>query len=264
MFLSPINKIFPFIPARKGPPGSGGGGGVTDHQALSNLQGGIAGEYYHFSAAEHAALLDLLYKNLVVTFSSTPTALQEKGVSVTPTLNWNIIPNSDVIVSRNINQGVGTLVANGGSVSGGARVDTVTFTLTVNFTRKTIPMSETTNTTVNFSAPQWRGASTTVDYDGVPYATLNSELTKVVQTSNTIVSTVAPTAQYVWFISRNSSATILDGALSASIGNWLDPSTEFWKKNITVTLADGVTTHNYTIYRTRELKTRPASTYTLQ
>lgn len=34
----------------------GGGSGSADHNLLSDLQGGMAGEYYHLTAAEHAAI----------------------------------------------------------------------------------------------------------------------------------------------------------------------------------------------------------------
>jgi hypothetical protein len=34
----------------------GGLGSVTDHDSLSGLQGGVAGQYYHLTAAEHAAV----------------------------------------------------------------------------------------------------------------------------------------------------------------------------------------------------------------
>jgi len=36
---------------------TGGGPGTTDHALLTNLQGGTTGQYYHLTAAEHAAVL---------------------------------------------------------------------------------------------------------------------------------------------------------------------------------------------------------------
>lgn len=37
--------------------GVGGGGGVTDHNLLTGLQGGVFDEYYHLSSAQHTAVL---------------------------------------------------------------------------------------------------------------------------------------------------------------------------------------------------------------
>lgn len=40
----------------------GGGGGSSDHNALTNLQGGSAGQYYHFTNAQHSKILSGNYQ----------------------------------------------------------------------------------------------------------------------------------------------------------------------------------------------------------
>ena len=72
------------------------------------------------------------------------------------------------------------------------------------------------------------------------------------------------TNQYLWFISTNSNAAITSTGLPNTIGlvNTEDGVSEWYKKTLTLTLADGVTTSNLYTYRTRELKIiTPAITY---
>ena len=38
----------------------GGGGGAAAHNSLTGLQGGGGGEFYHFTAAEHTTLEDMI------------------------------------------------------------------------------------------------------------------------------------------------------------------------------------------------------------
>jgi hypothetical protein len=208
--------------------------------------------------------LALIYQNLTASFTRTPTTLQEKGVSVAVSLSWAIIPNDDEITSISINQGVGTVTGNSGTISGGNRVDTITYTITISFNRNGTPTTQNNTVTVSFTPPQYYGSSNVADVSLLNYATLGTTLNKLVQTSTTIAQNFSPTAQYVWFVSTKNNATILDGSLSASIGVWDDGVSEFYKKTVVFTLADGVTTQSLTFYRTRELKTRVGAIYTIQ
>ena len=169
-----------------------------------------------------------------------------------------------MITARTINQGVGALATNSGTISGGNRVDTTVFTLTTEFTRNGTPTTQNNTVTVSFTPPQYYGSSNVADVSLLNYATLGATLNKLVQTSTTIAQSFSPTAEYVWFVSTKNNATILDGSLSASIGVWDDGVSEFYKKTVTYTLADGITTQSLTFYRTREIKTRVGAIYTIQ
>jgi hypothetical protein len=69
-----------------------GGSGTTDHELLTNLNGGITNEHYHFSAAQHTKLLKLIYTAPTIRFNGTTalkmgnnngTATEEVGESFT-------------------------------------------------------------------------------------------------------------------------------------------------------------------------------------
>lgn len=52
-----------------------GGGGTTDHNLLTTLQGGDTNEYYHFDASQHSKLLALIYTAPTIRFNGS-TALK--------------------------------------------------------------------------------------------------------------------------------------------------------------------------------------------
>jgi len=244
--------------------GNNGGGGTSIHNQLSDIQGGNSTERFHVSESQHSRLLELIYEQLSVAFTRTPTTIQEKGVSTAVALSWNIAPNDDLIISRTINQGIGVVSGNTGTISGGNRVDTTSYTLTTAFTRDGVAGSVNNTVVVNFTAPQYFGSSNVADVSELNYTTLGATLTKEILASDTMNKIFNPTAQYIWFVSRKNNANIIDGSLQASVGPWNDGVSEFYKKTVTFILADGVTTHALTFYRSRELKTRTNANYTLQ
>ena len=83
---------------------------------------------------------------------------------------------------------------------------------------------------------------------------MNDELTKVVQSGDNQSAALTLSNQYAYFVSTNENATIKDGnGFSQTVGAWNDGVSEFYKKRISVTLADGQT-ESMSIYRTRTQK----------
>lgn len=63
------------------PPVTGGGGGTTDHNALDNLQGGQAGQYFHVNLSQSqkvAALGTISSSNLTVS-TNEPSGAANDG-----------------------------------------------------------------------------------------------------------------------------------------------------------------------------------------
>jgi hypothetical protein len=242
-------------------------GGISDHNLLSNLQGGIPDEYFHLSQSQHERVLDLIYINLQVTFTRTSSATFERGVSYTPSFSWNIIPNDDVITGRSINNGIGALATNSGTVSSAPIFVTPSpqFILTVNFTRNGTPLSQNFNTSIQGLVPQWRGASDVEDFSTFPpltiYGELNANLQKLVQGTPILSGIFTLDDEYLWFVSTSGSATIQDSGFTVTIGAWEDPTVAFWRKSLVLTLADGVTEATVWLYRSRLLLTRTNANY---
>lgn len=246
-------------------PNSGGMNVNIPHNLLDGLQG-LGEDYYHLNESQYNKLLDVIYENLTVDFFNTPLT-GERGLSTGITLHFEIDSNDDTIISAAINQGVGSIIDSidqgEQTVSGGSRVTTTVYTLTINYERNDTPGTTSIDTTYTAYVPQWSGTSVTSDLNELNYAVLNEELNKVVQSTDTISINVAPSNEYVWFVSTNPNATITNNGFNTIIGEWDSATAFFIKQTITFTLADGVTTSSLTFYRTRELKNHSTQNYTI-
>ena len=249
---------------------------ISVHNSLSGLQGGTTGEYYHLTQSQYNQLQSLLYVNNTAILTLSP-ATGEKAVSTPITLFYNINTGSDIFTSASINQGVGSVLANVNTgtlnVSGGSKLDTATYVLSYTYIRNGQTLSEAKTATYTARTPQWEGISASNTLDSANYATLNSSLTKLIQAQpdggltpalNMSID-VAPTNQYIYFLTTKSNAAITNNGFNVDIQPWGDTVTGgFWKKSITVTLADGTTTATIWIYRTRTTRTHSSQNYTLK
>lgn len=239
------------------------------HNLLSGLQGGQSGQYYHLTELQYQKLVALLYTNNITSIAVNPQS-GEKGVSTPITVIYNINTGDDVFTSASINQGIGSVLANINqgtiNVSGGSKTDTTTYSLSYTYTRNGLTNTEVKSANYVAYFPQWRGISADSTLDAANYATLNSNLTKTVQNTsaaNTLSIDVAPINQYIYFISTKANASITNNGFLTDIQPWGDTVTGgFWRKSITVTLADSTTTTLY-IYRTRQTRTHSQQNYTL-
>lgn len=222
-----------------------------------------------FTPAQVADLLGLIYVDFTSTITlTTPTG--ERGVSVTPTVNYNITSGYDVITAATITAPVGNVLADvdGGakSKSGGANVASKTYTLAITYTRNGVaqPVNNKSATYTAF-VPQWAGWSSLTDFTTYAGITGASTLQKYLQSSASISKVNNPVNDYIWFISNKSSATVLDGNnFVQSVGNWSSTTSEFISKSLVLTLADGVTTSTVYLYRSYAPKTLTSFTYKIQ
>lgn len=237
------------------------------HNELDELQGGNSNEpkeYFHLSESQHERVLDLIYINNSSSFSVNPTS-GERGINNSLNLNYNIISNDDVFTAASINQGIGSVFANintgTNTVSGGTTTQNKTFTLTLAFTRNDVATTETKSATYTTYVPQFAGVSVQTDFADLAAIVAESNLQKFIQASAAINKQSSPTAQYIWFVSTKNNATILDqNNFGQTVGTWGDGVSEFYRKSLVITLADGSTETVY-LYRTRNVKTLTNFTY---
>jgi hypothetical protein len=221
-----------------------------------------------FTDEQRERILDLIYENNIATFSVSPTT-GERGVSTALTLNYNIESKDDEFTAASINQGVGDILdrvdAGAQSEPYGNKPVSLTFTLSMAYNRNSVPTNENKTATYNAWVPQWSGATpkTRSDFSGAEYAALNAELTKVVQPSTSSLSkSFTVTDGYPWFVVSIGTGVIRDGnGFAYDIGAWDDPTAYFWRKSITLTLNDGVTTSTVWLIRTRESHVLSAFTF---
>lgn len=242
------------------------GGGVSIHNDLTGIQGGSPNEYYHFNEIQHEKLLSLIYTNGTSTISVSPSS-GERGVNATLTVNYSITSNDDVFGTATINQGIGDVTgdidAGNQSKSGGNSTNNKSFTMSLSYTRNGEPETENKTTTYNTYIPQWAGWSAEEDFVN-SYSSINSETNfqKYIQSSATINKVNSPTGEYIWFISNKNNATIKDtNDFVQTVGTWGDGTSEFYRKPLTLTLADGITTATVYLYRSRNVKTLSSFTY---
>src|SRR5690606_13445945 len=205
-----------------------------------------------FSASQKDRILDLIYQPNASLFSVSP-ASGERGVSTSLTVSYWVTPNDDEDMTGSINQGIGSITIDGSShdVSGGSSGVSKTFTMTLNYERQGEAEEETKTATYTAYIPQWKGVSDEDAY--TTYAGI--DLTKFIQSSATTTMEVSPSAEYVWFISNKSNATVLDGNnFVQTVGTWGDGTSEFYSKSLSLTLADGITTATVYLYRSRNTK----------
>ena len=221
--------------------------------------GSGSGDGCAFTPEQCAALKALVYSNYSAAFTVTP-ATGERGVNVPLTLNYNIASNNDNITAASISQGIGSVLSNvntgAKTVSGGSKAVTTAYVLTIGFTRNGSASSETRTVTYTPNNPQWAGVSSAADFTASDYAAINGTagFTKYLQGNSVISKAMAPTAQYMWFIVTAGTGTITGNGFTYSIGSWGDSATFFWRKPLTITLADGSNTATVYLIRTRELQ----------
>lgn len=233
-------------------------GGALIHNDLAGLQGGNSTERYHLSLEQYQWILSQLYTNHTATFTVTPST-GERGVNTSLAVNYNIISNDDEITSASINQGIGSVFSDVDaglkSVSGGIRSNNITWTLAIGYNRMEESGTENRTTTYTTYIPKWYGLSEDLeDVTSSNYTLLNSELTKLVNSSNSISFTHnSNTDEYIWFISPLNINKITASGFDTTIGNWNDSGTFFWKKSLPgFVLANGTDTVTLYLYRTRE------------
>ena len=240
----------------------------VDHNKLLTLQGGLPNEYYHLTASQRDRVLSLIYLNNTVSFSVSPTT-GERGLATTLNLTYTVTPKDDTVNTATINPGSYNILSNVDGLPHSQSVGnfsiTTGHTLNLGYTRNGLTSASTNTATYTAYPPQWNGISSTSSLATSTYAAVTAlGLTKVIQSSTVQTSAMTATNQYLWFISTNSNAAITSTGLPNTIGlvNTEDGVSEWYKKTLTLTLADGVTTSNLYTYRTRELKIiTPAITY---
>lgn len=245
---------------------STGGVGTSIHNNLTGIQGGSLNEYYHFNEIQHEKLLNLIYTNGTSTISVSPSS-GERGVNAALIVNYNITSNDDVFGTANINQGIGDVTgdidAGNQSASGGNSTINKSFTMNLSYTRNGESKTENKTATYNTYIPQWAGWSAEEDFVN-NYSSINSEpnFQKYIQSSASINKANSPTGEYIWFISTKNNATIKDtNDFVQTVGIWGDGTSEFYRKPLTLTLADGITTVTVYLYRSRNVKTLSSFTY---
>lgn len=207
-----------------------------------------------------------MYSNHNTSFSVSPSQ-GERGISVAVSVNYNIVSNDDEFTSASINQGIGSVLANidtgAKSASGGNRTASTTFTLSLEYDRAGTPETENRNATYTSRVPQWSGWSSKEDFAD-DYTEINSEpdFQKYIQSNSSITKNVSPEGQYVWFIVTNGTGQVFDGNnFVQSVGPWGDGVSEFYRKSLALTLADGTTTATVYLIRSRTVKTLSNFTY---
>lgn len=220
-----------------------------------------------FSYSQKARILDLIYIPNTSSISVSPTN-GERGVSNALTVTYTVTPNDDESMTGSINQGIGSITIDGSphNVSGGSSTATKTFTMTLDYTRQGETEQETKSATYTTYLPQWAGWSDEDDF-GDDYSAISAEtdFQKYIQSSASITRTFSPSGEYIWFISNKSNATVLDGNnFVQTVGTWGDGTSEFYRKSLTLTLADGTTTGTVYLYRSRNTKTLSGFTYKIQ
>lgn len=236
------------------------------HNESVSIQGGAPGEYYHLTSTQLSRVLNLINVNSVNSITNL-TAISEKGVSTSVSIRYNMLSNDDVFTAASINNGVGSVLSrvNTGNndVVLGNFVDSTTTTLSMTYLRNGVSTNETKSATYTAVVPKWSNVSATAVIN--TYALASSNLgTKVLTTATAMNNTGGASAQYIWFITTNSAASIFDGnnfAQSIGVLNAADDGvSEFYKKSFTMTLQDSTTVTMYS-YRTRTLKTFSSNIY---
>ena len=198
-------------------------------------------------------LIALVFEDLTRSGATTPSSF-EKGVATSIDYEYTIVVN-DENITQIIWDGVTTSIAPfplTGVANDAAAVVSSNRVLQIT----TVESGAISNLTLNSThrVPQWRGVSVLTDMTGL-YADMNTELTKVVQSGASQTALFSLTAEYVYFVSTKSNATITDGNnCPITIGPWGVGTPGFYTKSIAVTLADG-SIENLTIYRGRLVQT---------
>ena len=254
----------PGEPGPQGPPGTGSGGslptGGTEDQLLvkqSDTDGDAVWETVPatgFSGTHVSRLIDLVYEDGTASISRSPSSFEKNlsgGVSVTFTYSSTL--NDDTIQSATYNGNDITSSPNGsdtvtGVTSNVSRAYNVVFLNADGVTTR----NDNNSTTATAIDPQWSGVSSDTTMNSKTYSQLNSALTKFVSGGTARNITVSPSNEYVYFLSKNSNATIKDG-------NDFNNTSDFTKSTVTVQYENGTT---FTLYQYRSNTTKTLSNFT--
>jgi len=238
------------------------------HNDLLQIQGGTVTERFHLAEDEYEGIRELLHKNATTSLTISPSS-GERGVNRNTNITLNIISNNDIITNAVLTGNNGyslnvlEFVDEGSTtVNVGNLATTVIFTLTLTINRLGTTVTQTSIVTSTGIIPQWYGTSGNEDLSEEDYTLINTDIIKFLLSNPTISVDIAVANEYIYFISTKSDATISTG-FPLTIGEWDSTTAFFIKKDFTLILANGTTTSNLTLYRTRELQIHSTINYTL-
>ena len=210
-----------------------------------------------FSQSEIDELKELVFDEFQIS-NDADVSYFEKGVETDINFSYDVTPNDDTVTSivyDGVSQPVSQLTH---SILKAAKTATQSITINVNVedVAYNSTLQKTSTETVPAYVPQFAGASSNENItssDELSYAGA-SALTKYVQSSDNIDHEFTLADEYAYFVSAKNNAEIYDqNDFQQSVGTWGDNVSEFYVKEITLTLADGSTETMY-LYRTRTLK----------
>lgn len=202
-----------------------------------------------FSTEQEARLKDSVYENLSQSISVSPTSF-EKGVETDLVFTWRVTKNDDTLNTVTVDGQDKLSEATGvnRTYNVNNQVNSKTVSLVTGYTRNNTTGgsgSVTNSATSTARIPQFYGLLDTLEPSDYEYDTLNSSLTKYVGTSTTFnIVTISSTPKYVVFITTKSNASIEESGFGVSVGDF-NSTSGFWKKQVSITLADG---SNQTLY----------------
>lgn len=208
-----------------------------------------------FTQPQIIALKNLIFSEGSIALSNNAPSNPEKFIPRSVTFNYSVNLNDDILSTATFDGVDVTSNPNGSqtfpeSVVLGDTTFTKTFSAIFSATETSDARSTSKNSSVTFRDPQYLGVSTIEDFNNATYSSLNSNLTKKVQ-SGTGMSLVLPpgtvTDQFVYFLTKNSNATITDQ-------NGFNNTSDFNKTTITVEYING-NSQTLTQYRTKNTKT---------
>lgn len=248
------------------------GGSTTNFQVelFSGLDRGIfkSGSTYtikpeiersrDFTQTQVNRVKDSVYEEVVKTVSVAPTSF-EKGVSTDLVFTWNVDKKDDTLGYVQIDGNTVTNEATGVNRTylTNGQVATKGVFLTVNVIRNnTTGGSFTTNilATANGYVPQFKGQlASTLAADAYFISDFNT-ITKLIQNGKNMTISETFSNKYAVILTKEAITQIVFSVAPEplSIGNWDDGVSYFYRKTVTLTLADG-TVETMFLYRTRQL-----------
>jgi hypothetical protein len=211
-----------------------------------------------FSDTQLDRLKDSVYENISQTISVSPPSF-EKGVPTNLTFTWRVTKNDDTLNTVTVD-GVDKISEATGinrTYTVNNQVASRSVALVTNLTRNTVTGSTftlTNSATSNAYVPQFKGQlADSLAADSYVLADL-STLTKLIQPGVGMSLAKDFTNKYGVIITKTEINKIVFSVAPEplSIGNWDDGTSYFYKKSITLTLANGGTETMF-LYRTRQL-----------
>ena len=214
-----------------------------------------------FTEPQIIALKNLIFNEGSIALSNNAPSNPEKFISRSVTFTYSVNLNDDILSTATFDGVDVTSNPNGSqtfpeSVVLGDTTFTKTFSVIFSATETSDARSVSkSDPKVTFRDPQYLGVSTIEDFHNKSYSEINSALTKKLQSGTGMNQTVSPTDQYVYFLTKNSDATITDG-------NGFNNTSDFNKTTITVEYING-NSQTLTQYRTKDTKTLTSFRYNI-